>query len=600
MPTPTKGPRLGGGPAHEKLLIANLARALFSEGRIRTTEAKAKRLRPQAERLITFAKRGDVASRRQVLTVVRDKAVVHKLFAEIAPRFAERQGGYTRILKLGPRPGDAAPMVLIELVEQGEGERARRHRGRRPAPPALRSPVPGRGRPRGRQPGRAPRRPAPPRPRPRRGRGGPGRRGPRRRHRRARRGAPGRPHRRRDRSRRHRRRRRGRGRGRRGRGRRRPRPRSPASPRPASTTPKTRPPRPTTRPPSRRRARRHRGRGRRVRGRAAQADDARRPPRRGPGPQVASCWPASSPPIPAGAESPGREGSRGGRGASGSFHSPPVRGPRRPRVLVHGRRGSCGGCGWSSPMTGGRSRGLPGSGNGGPCRGSWRPRWRGWPSGRCRRSGRGGPTPGCMPGGRWSMPTCRRGSTPNGCGGPSTGGLGPAITVREAAWAPAGFDARLSARRRTYVYRVDDSGDPDPLLRGFVLAWPRPLDLPRMREAGRPAPRASTTSPPSAASRPGATTTRRLRSLGDPPGPWPGRGPPGRRRLLLADGPRHRRPPAAGRRRPPRPGSHGRRAGRGRPLPRRQHRPPARPGPRGRRLPAGAWARAARRRPPAS
>jgi large subunit ribosomal protein L17 len=124
MPTPTKGPRLGGGPAHQKLLIANLARALFSEGRIRTTEAKAKRLRPQAERLITFAKRGDVASRRQVLTVVRDKAVVHKLFAEIAPRFAERQGGYTRILKLGPRPGDAAPMVLIELVEQGDGERA--------------------------------------------------------------------------------------------------------------------------------------------------------------------------------------------------------------------------------------------------------------------------------------------------------------------------------------------------------------------------------------------------------------------------------------------------------------------------------------------
>jgi len=123
MPTPTKGPRLGGGPAHEKLLIANLARALFSEGRIRTTEAKAKRLRPQAERLITFAKRGDVAARRQVLTVVRDKAVVHTLFAEIAPRFADRQGGYTRILKLGPRPGDGAPMVLIELVEQGDGGR---------------------------------------------------------------------------------------------------------------------------------------------------------------------------------------------------------------------------------------------------------------------------------------------------------------------------------------------------------------------------------------------------------------------------------------------------------------------------------------------
>src|SRR5215216_3080644 len=123
MPTPTKGPRLGGGPGHEKLLIANLARALFSEGRIRTTEAKAKRLRPQAERLITFAKRGDVAARRQVLTVVRDKAVVHTLFAEIAPRFADRNGGYIRILKLGPRPGDGAPMVLIELVDQGDGER---------------------------------------------------------------------------------------------------------------------------------------------------------------------------------------------------------------------------------------------------------------------------------------------------------------------------------------------------------------------------------------------------------------------------------------------------------------------------------------------
>jgi large subunit ribosomal protein L17 len=120
MPTPTKGPRLGGSPSHERMIIANLARSLFIQGRIRTTEAKAKRLRPQAERLITFAKRGDLSSRRHVLTVVRDKAVVHKLFAEIAPRFADRPGGYTRILRLGPRPGDAAPMVLIELVEQGE------------------------------------------------------------------------------------------------------------------------------------------------------------------------------------------------------------------------------------------------------------------------------------------------------------------------------------------------------------------------------------------------------------------------------------------------------------------------------------------------
>ena len=142
MPTPTKGPRLGGSPSHERMIIANLARSLFIEGRIRTTEAKAKRLRPQAERLITFAKRGDLASRRHVLTVVRDKAVVHKLFAEIAPRFADRPGGYTRILKLGPRPGDSAPMALIELVDQGEpverpeaagegGERRRRFgRGR--------------------------------------------------------------------------------------------------------------------------------------------------------------------------------------------------------------------------------------------------------------------------------------------------------------------------------------------------------------------------------------------------------------------------------------------------------------------------------------
>src|SRR4029453_1794259 len=124
MPTPTKGPRLGGGPAHEKLLIANLARALFSEGRIRTTEAKATAAGPQAERLIPFAKRGDVASRRQVLTVVRDKAVVHKLFAEIAPRFAERQCGYTRILKLPPRPGAAPPMALTRLQDRAEADRA--------------------------------------------------------------------------------------------------------------------------------------------------------------------------------------------------------------------------------------------------------------------------------------------------------------------------------------------------------------------------------------------------------------------------------------------------------------------------------------------
>jgi len=116
MPTPTKGPRLGGGPAHERLLLANLATQLFAHRSITTTEAKAKRVRPLAERLITFAKRGDLAARRRVLTVVRDKSVVHELFTEIAPVMAERQGGYTRITKIGNRKGDNAPMAVIELV----------------------------------------------------------------------------------------------------------------------------------------------------------------------------------------------------------------------------------------------------------------------------------------------------------------------------------------------------------------------------------------------------------------------------------------------------------------------------------------------------
>ncbi len=118
MPKPTKGPRLGGSPAHERLILANLATQLFEHGRIRTTEAKAKRLRPLAERLITKAKKGDIHNRRQVLTVVRDKGVVHHLFTEIAPTFAERPGGYTRITKLGPRKGDNAPMAVIELVTE--------------------------------------------------------------------------------------------------------------------------------------------------------------------------------------------------------------------------------------------------------------------------------------------------------------------------------------------------------------------------------------------------------------------------------------------------------------------------------------------------
>jgi large subunit ribosomal protein L17 len=118
MPQPTKGPRLGGSPAHERLLLANLATELFRHGKIKTTETKAKRLRPLAEQLITKAKRGDLHSRRRVLTVVRDKDVVYQLFDHIAPRYTNRPGGYTRITKTGPRKGDAAPMAVIELVEE--------------------------------------------------------------------------------------------------------------------------------------------------------------------------------------------------------------------------------------------------------------------------------------------------------------------------------------------------------------------------------------------------------------------------------------------------------------------------------------------------
>ncbi len=140
MPTPKKGPRLGGGPAHERLILSNLATALFEHDRITTTEAKAKRMRPLAERLVTFAKRGDLHNRRKVMTVVRDKGVVHRLFTEIAPDMSERPGGYTRITKVAPRKGDNAPMAVIELVrepvakrqvvEQAEGATRRSSRDR--------------------------------------------------------------------------------------------------------------------------------------------------------------------------------------------------------------------------------------------------------------------------------------------------------------------------------------------------------------------------------------------------------------------------------------------------------------------------------------
>ena len=142
MPTPTKGHRLGGSPAHERHILANLATALFEHGRITTTEAKARRLRPVAERLITFAKRGDLHARRQVLTVVTDKGVVHRLFAELAPGFSERDGGYTRITKIGPRKGDNAAMAVIELLHEEPVAAKSRRRARRSEPKAAAAAAP--------------------------------------------------------------------------------------------------------------------------------------------------------------------------------------------------------------------------------------------------------------------------------------------------------------------------------------------------------------------------------------------------------------------------------------------------------------------------
>jgi large subunit ribosomal protein L17 len=133
MPKPKKGPRLGGSPSHQRLMVANLATQLFEHGRITTTEAKARVLRPVAEKLITKAKRGDLHNRREVLKTVRDKTVVHELFTEIAPRYAERPGGYTRITKIGPRKGDNAPMAVIELVTEAYEPKA--------APAAKKSPA---------------------------------------------------------------------------------------------------------------------------------------------------------------------------------------------------------------------------------------------------------------------------------------------------------------------------------------------------------------------------------------------------------------------------------------------------------------------------
>ena len=152
MPAPTKGARLGGSPSHEKIILANLATQLFEHGRIVTTEAKAKRLRPLAEKLITKAKRGDIHSRRLVLTTVKDKGVVHTLFTEIAPTMADRDGGYLRITKVGPRKGDNAPMAMIELVSESVEDSKKANRtpvatkknpGRAAAAPAASAPAAG-------------------------------------------------------------------------------------------------------------------------------------------------------------------------------------------------------------------------------------------------------------------------------------------------------------------------------------------------------------------------------------------------------------------------------------------------------------------------
>src|SRR6266581_902959 len=142
MPTPTKGPRLGGSSAHQKHILANLATALFEHGKITTTEARARRLRPLAERLITYAKRGDLLARRQVLTFVTYKGVVHTLFTEIGPSFSARDGGYTRITKIGSRKGDNAALAVIELIPEEAEAKPRRRRARRAQPAAQRATAP--------------------------------------------------------------------------------------------------------------------------------------------------------------------------------------------------------------------------------------------------------------------------------------------------------------------------------------------------------------------------------------------------------------------------------------------------------------------------
>ncbi len=158
MPKPTKGPRLGGSSSHQKALLANLATSLFEHGRIKTTEPKARALRPYAEKLITHAKKGTLHNRREVMKKIRDKDVVHTLFAEIGPHFADRNGGYTRIIKVEARKGDNAPMAVIELVQEktvtSEADRARRVGASKAGPGRRRGSAAGRGRAGGRKPTR--------------------------------------------------------------------------------------------------------------------------------------------------------------------------------------------------------------------------------------------------------------------------------------------------------------------------------------------------------------------------------------------------------------------------------------------------------------
>ena len=385
MPKPTKGPRLGGSSSHQKALLANLATSLFEHGRIKTTEPKARALRPYAEKLITHAKKGTLHNRREVMKKIRDKDVVHTLFAEIGPFFADRNGGYTRIIKVEARKGDNAPMAVIELVREktvtSEADRARRvgggeegRAGRARLRTAGCSRARGRRRPRGR--------------------------------------------------------RRGRGRGR------------------QSTRP-----RPTRRPPRPR-------------------------PRRSPTPRPRGC----------------RRGRRRAMPTSPRRHDDER---ARHRLRWRARSSSAS----TSPTTERNSRAgrrRSGSARSQAC--STR-RCRRCSAPRCSCARRAAPTPACTPPARWRTSTCpadahrrtpiraRRGrasrSSCRWCGG-CRGCCPTDVRVLDIVRAPAGFDARFSALRRHYEYRLSTAPyGVEPQQARFVTAWPRPLDVDAMAAASR-------------------------------------------------------------------------------------------------------------------